>query len=113
MDERPGGGKGAELGEREQEKFTGEWVDATRPSNRRLDYSARRHIGRVRVRTCERACVCIRFSSCILLLSPEYRLSLYPFRSLSLPLSLLPSSIGLAFFPSSRSRFLRNTDRGP
>lgn len=50
--------------------------------------------------------VCIRFSSCILLLSPEYRLSLYPFRSLPLP----PSSSGLAdFFSSSRSRFPRNT----
>lgn len=51
-----GGNKGAELGEREQEKFTGEWVDATRPSNRRLDYSAQ-HIGRVHVReyVCERA----------------------------------------------------------
>lgn len=67
-----------ELGEREQEKFTGEWVDATRPSNRRLDYSAQ-HIG------CECVYMCVRFSSCILLLSPEYRLSLYPppFRSLS------------------------------
>lgn len=49
MDE---GGEGAELGEREQEKFTGEWVDATRPSNRRLDYSAQ-HIGVcMRARTC-------------------------------------------------------------
>lgn len=34
------GRKRAELGEREREKFTGEWVDATRPSNRRLDYTA-------------------------------------------------------------------------
>lgn len=45
-----GGRKRAELGEREQEKFTGEWVDATRPSNRRLDYSAQ-HVGR--------ACMCV------------------------------------------------------
>lgn len=61
----PGGGdKGAELGEREQEKFTGEWVDATRPSNRRLDYSAQ-HIacGYVYEYVCEavraRACMCL------------------------------------------------------
>lgn len=69
-----------ELGEREQEKFTGEWVDATRPSNRRLDYSAR-HIGRVYVCECARARarVYVRFSSCILLLGPEYRLSLSHF----------------------------------
>jgi len=94
-------GKGAELGEREQEKFTGEWVDATRPSNRRLDYSAQ-HIGRVCVYVC--TYVCVRFSSCILLGARNIVYLYTPFALSPSPSSLYRSLV-FSFFSSS---FLRS-----
>lgn len=91
-------------GKGEQEKFTGEWVDATRPSNRRLDYSARHIGGRVYVCECARACVRSFF---LLYPSSRPRIS-----SLSLSSSsLLPRSIGLPRVFLLSVRFLRNRSR--
>lgn len=106
MDEGPEGERGRSWGKGEQEKFTGEWVDATRPSNRRLDYSAR-HIGRVYV------CEC-RARVCTFVFPPVSFFSAQNIVYLSLfILSLLPRSIGLPRVFLLSVRFLRNRSRSP
>lgn len=89
---RLGGGRG------EREKFTGEWVDATRPSNRCLDYSAWRIGIRVNV-YCVRVhvCVLVFFRLCYPPSRPRNIVYLYfPPTALCLsPIALHPS------FPSS------------
>lgn len=102
-------------GEGEREKFTGEWVDATRPSNRCLDYSAWRIGIRVNV-YCVRVHVCVRFFPLVLSSFSARNIVYLYFPPTSLPLLLSYRSIPLFFLPLIWFFFvwfLRGTDRDP